>query len=506
MYKVLIVDDEPPFLEKLERIVTEYGNGCQVIGKVYSGRQALELIEKEKPDIIFTDISMPVMDGIGLARRIREDLPDVYIVVISGYSSFEYAREAFRADAFDYLLKPIEQETVNSILDKLITGINEKRHKKCYEIFKDVIFTGNEVNAGLYQCRFNNYVLFFISSPILDTYVENIGYLSGDSKSKEFINVLTSFLIQEEDFWVYSSEKADGIIIFGLGNYRYGRIQAMISGIRSFFNNLSMPVVIGVSGNITDIGRIREEYFTLEDAFYKQLTIGCTQIITTRHNNERIISGFMTSIEEGSISRSINERNWANLKSELVRLFNRWEKERCPRYWVEKVLKQITGMFEKQKVSKGELPDTQLEKRIDEVIRVAKSFGELLSAFWSIISLSFITELDDMSFLNSNHIFDKIDEYVKNDIARTIGLLDIGNKFGISQSYICNLFRKKTGMSFIEYVTVLRLEKAKELLKDSNKSIKDVAELVGYSDQHYFSRVFRNITGITPSAFQKGKQ
>lgn len=139
MYKIIIAEDEPLALRSLKNMIDRHYPDMQVVGEARSGEEALVLIEEKSPDMVFSDIRMPVMDGIELLRQIRARNLDIELVIISGYQDFQFAQSAIRYGVVEYLLKPISLNKINTLMNKLRDTLNEKYQKKQYECFRNLI-------------------------------------------------------------------------------------------------------------------------------------------------------------------------------------------------------------------------------------------------------------------------------------------------------------------------------------------------------------------------------
>lgn len=379
----MLVDDEPPFLEELKRIINQYGNSCVVVGEAYSGRMALEMIPQLNPDIVFTDVRMPVMDGIEFAKAVHERYDDIHIVIISGYSLFDYAREAFRANVYDYLLKPIQVDIVYEILERLVAKIKNERYLRLGRFLENLIFSKNTMELDISELNFNSYCIVFINSPMYSDTLEKFNLPNGDPQTDKMISLLRGCIHKNEELWQFVSKKVGKIIIFGFESYREGRIKNICKDIQVFFEKINLPVTIGLSGIIQDVRNIRKMYVKLAEFFNRCIIIGKSQVIDLgilSDNFKEQGSAFLSTFEEISITHLITDKKWTDFKNALVKLFSQWEAENRHKFRVEKTLKYIMNLFEKHVVQSEKINYMYIEKRIDEVIDTAKSFGELLQA------------------------------------------------------------------------------------------------------------------------------
>jgi two-component system, response regulator YesN len=502
MIRIMLVDDEPPFIEELKRIITEYREDCEIIGEYYSGKSALSAISQLHPDIIFTDIKMPVMDGVEFSKAIQENYPQIITIVISAYSSFDFVRETFRADVFDYLLKPIEPETVKSVMDKIFIKIENNKYYKDFEIYSSIIFSEQEhfIPQPL-QKSFQNYVVFILNSTLSVSRNSGLNPLNSIREEKDLSAILKDQMDSADMSWVYDLNN-EIVILMGFNNFRESKIKKLISLVMKYFENINIPLSLGVSGCISNINDIKPEYSKLKKVLIKRVVIGKSQIIKLEDPYSIIKYNGLTSIEEGKLLKYIHDKNLRELKEVIIQIFSLWEQQSLQSSSVLKNMKDMLRMVER---SISMMPDAEildLDNRLAEIVSTSRSFGELLEAFWSILQSVLPESANEKRTANNQDQFALIIEYMRMNLAKPVTLMSLSEVFGVSQTYLCNIFRNKAGKTFVEYMTQLRMETAKQMMC-SGMLLKDIAEIVGFTDQHYFSRVFKTFEGVSPTDYQK---
>lgn len=171
MYKVMIVEDEPPLQRSLANIIETQNSEFKVISTAFNGQVALDLLKEDLPDVVFTDIRMPVMDGLNLMSHLSEKHPDIIIVVLSGYQEFDYARKSLQYGAFDYILKPVSKPEITCILSKISAMIeNKKLHNSSRKAALIENFEEEEKSkAPSIVLQIEKYLKENISEPITNT-------------------------------------------------------------------------------------------------------------------------------------------------------------------------------------------------------------------------------------------------------------------------------------------------------------------------------------------------
>jgi YesN/AraC family two-component response regulator len=190
------------------------------------------------------------------------------------------------------------------------------------------------------------------------------------------------------------------------------------------------------------------------------------------------------------------------LKQEFIKLFADWEREKRTQLWIENNLRHILQLVEKHSATSGGMPENDIELLLDEALCYSVTMGELMANIWEVVE-KFVQRVDTRNQKVDNpSFFNSIERYLEQNLSEPLTLQSVCAVFGISQTYLSRLFRKYKNMSFNEYLTFIRVEKAKLLISGNrDMPLKDVASYVGFSDQFYFSKVFRSVTGIPPSEY-----
>ena len=470
----------------------------EIVGTAENGQEGLEKIALLKPNIVITDVKMPIMDGIELAAHIKQDYPNIYCIIASGYDDFEYARGALKSGVVDYLLKPINAAQLKKLLYSLKEQIESNTYNKQIEIL-NCIYNQHAINKEEVKDFFphNKYFLAIIREnrlPVRFSEHRSLGYLRHDRK--------------HDTYWIIQGRDSMELIIISSGNEVDGRA----------FNHIVNQVKEQLPGNyyITIINSTSIKLFELKKVALNlckvmdnNIIIGLPQTIddTAKVNPEKDKRAVLETTLSNRLDYYVSNGMDNELKQELIKLFEYWENNRFTQLWVENQLRQILKRIEKlsAKAGKGDIYD--MEFYLEETLVYCTSYGELMASFWDII-LKIMKRLDVKNIrLNTPEFFKSVEEYIYENLSEPLSLQSICSAFGISQTYMSRLFRKFKKMSFSEYITSLKVDKAKQIISiNPDIAVKDVAELVGFNDPFYFSRVFRSITGVPPSQFTiKGK-
>lgn len=412
MYTVIVADDETEQREAMIKRIKWKKIGFKVVGEAENGIEALELVSKLEPDLLLTDIRMPFISGIELARQVREVRPATQIAFLSGFDDFTYAQQAIQYNIISYLLKPI---SVAELTEELI-----KIKEKIDRIFEDF--------AKIQKAEASRYADFFL--PLL----LNNHYFESPKQREERLR---------EDF------AARGFYKPGREEWRFVVMSVVLNDVNGK-NCTALNHVHGVS-------RIVSKYLQYAN-FYMDGRIVCVL-----YANPRSLKKYLHILAEDivqSMERILQMQCWVGIGSET---------------------QHLTGLYESCKESADAL------SRIGEEPE------------------SRIIYISDLSTEEKNpDICEKALEIVNKEYGNSdISLISVSSEAGISPNYLSVLIKKKTGKSFIDYLTGKRMQAAEELLRNTNMKIREISEKTGYNDQHYFSYCFKKYAGISPNMLRR---
>lgn len=488
MYHVMLVDDEPTAVNLLKTIIEKKCSNYEVTAVAGHGKEALELLEKEVPDLIITDIQMPVMNGLVLLSVVKEKYPEVMSVIVSGYQEFQYAQEAIRQGASEYILKPIVPSELAVILDRIEVTLKQKYYKGRNELMHRMV---NDLFVEEEQCR-----RYFQS----EKYYGAITRLNGLPKrfaeraSKEVFSDINEWMIvygrdDRETLYLCPEEILFGNDYVKMIKRQIGKEQPEAA----YVTNVIFQKPIEVS----EIGKTVKELYRKLDS---SIVLGKSQTLLIEDESQ-----FKQEKEDQDFSYLqeleylATNQKFDRLKKEIEKLILKWGKAEYPQIWLESRIRQICYMLQRYGI--GNTDYREYEFLMDEAFSNAENIEQLVSYVLDII---FKEELDAGSLMKTGpeEYFQSIKEYIQKNMAEPLSMQKVSIDMGISQSYLSRMFRKYEDTTFSTYLTMLRMEKAKKILANGEKIyIKEVAEQLGYKDQFYFSRIFSSYTGMCPSEY-----
>jgi two-component system, response regulator YesN len=518
VYKILIVDDEKNIRDRLAYFFPWAEVGFEVSGTAENGVEALELIKQERPHAVLTDVLMPEMTGLELAAEIRTSYPEIKVVILSAYDDFKYAQDAIRFGVKGYLLKPLMKNDFFNVFTKLAEELREDEEVKDVNQDEESMLLDliKGENLPQYADHWNQQTQSF-----------RVAIFSFDRLLKE----VSTFSIRQKitelaaDFWnryqVPFLFYGNSLILLSTDSKLVSKkdlmpkihlfIDSLRANLGDLFNHQDFVVGVGnPSCTYQEICRSYNEavyaysynYFNEYETviFYEDLTVDGengnqtqTQNFMLDHVNN-IEHKLMESMKTGEIT----------VVTELVNHF-------FPPYKTvgglpiaeirsscsELIIILLFRLKEKG-LSLSSVDQQHVLGRIYEIDSL-KELKRWLTQMLETISFDLINK--DKKDVNSYVLMAK--EYVKENYQERITLEDISNRLFLHQAYFSAIFKKETGQNFIDYVNHVRVDKAVQLLRNTNYKIKVISDMVGFQSHSYFNKVFKNETGVTPVVFRR---
>ena len=468
MYKILLVDDEELVIKSLIATLNWNEYGFEISGYSLSAEDALQKVEKLKPDVVITDIKMPKINGLELLQMIKAIYPDMHCIVISGHAEFAYIQKSIRLEAEGYCLKPFDADEIAVYLKRIKISLDKSNiaDAQCNRIMDYIQSTSEEALT---------YMNAFYQKNGIDFGKENryIIYMTGINKTDK-------------------TDKMDNIICINAGyqKFIYLVCDKDIDRILCNIETDKKSIHIGVSKAIVSSQKVaravREakicayQYFCQED---------CSQV-----------NHYSSPVNDKSIIQVL-ERELGNNDCGKI-----------SKYILEISDKFINGDYnidyaiQLQNIYASWLADNHKEKELELIF----DYEILCERFCNIFDLLFQIETDfnernqKVTFQNniSNKTFMAIYQYLEKNYLQQINITQISEDFHINASYLSQLFKKEMNCTFTEYLTNKRIEYSCKLLLETDLKINEIAEMSGFSEYFYFSRVFRRIKKCTPTEYR----
>lgn len=508
-YSIYIAEDEPPILRNIIKKIHQLDGDLEVVGQAFNGEDAFNDIMRLHPDILITDIRMPIMDGLCLVKKIKDNGLDTACVILSGYQEFEYAKQALKLGVEDYLLKPLSQEAFAHILIELKARINEEKHIKGYKILTRIINMKADISDleslenGLYGI-----LLLCINNP-----------LSSFPSSKEYINHTSSIISAMElddimresleelggKYWIFDGNYPNERIIITSLDHKYINILKGIAvNIYGKFQNTNDYITIAFENNFVEREQIASTLPKLQQIIRECAVVGKSRILSETDRDETYIH--LVSVYSGldkKMSYFCRNGQIKLLKDEISKNFLEWGKAPINKRVLEINLKHIVRCCCQNVSIVFRNENLQVDKVVDEIFMKYNSLDAIEAEFIRAIEKLFNAQ-EETAKERNEQLVKKIVNYLNANLAEEISLQEIAESFGISESYLSKIFKKHMRESPINYLLRIRIERAKQYIKDCPQMMmKDVANMTGFSDQYYFSRIFKSFTGKSPTEYKE---
>lgn len=537
MLKVLIVDDDAYARNDLKNIINWEQNGFKLLGEAHDGRAAIDMLKKNTPDIVITDINMPVMNGIALIDYIRGNFPHVKIIALSGYDDFDYVRHSMIKGAKDYLLKDRLNETILlNTLKSVIENILEYSEKDKEKQIQHQLLTGrqmlkqsfirrlitrgfSDINAVSDEASNLELRLELKNNILIIMEVDNYSFLEETYSSEEldsFIKTIldiTNEILMEwgkaERFYIGN---ARFLLVFsvdtGLGYYNaYTQLIEIVNRIRKSLKNfLNLTACFSISRICPDIMEFDRYYDeaekVLKDKFYR----GKDKVFTVDSVGEiKNVFITLTIEDEKNINMYLQSRNYEQISGYLSKIFDNIVKLKANHISVQMICVELISIINKTcklyglKTSDIYVNDENPYDKIKKYDNIMDIKEWLTGLYRKLIALMGTYGID----INHSEYTKKTIEFVNKNYKKDISLSDAAEHIGVSSSYLSKVFKEDYGKGFNEFLNMIRIQNAKTLLENSMISLKDIASEVGFNNYHYFFRVFKNIVGVTPVKYRK---
>lgn len=530
MYRIMIVDDEILVRVGLKSTVDWNALGFEIIGEAANGEQAYEMFLKLEPDVILTDIKMPRMDGLKLTELVKAKNPKVRVIILTCYDDFAYAREALKHGASNYILKSeIEDDELINLLKSIQGELDSERGKiDRYSMLQRQINSNiNVLKEKLLSDLLDSKVMadndFYTKCEIMDLSIRDKNYLLAvlyKDNVEDFVNYsdrdwqlldsgilnIAMEILNEKDMSFLISSKGNCFTILLIKDrIQFSEIEALMERIRdSILKYLNIWVSIVLSSEFKLVSQAANVYKECEKASQMMFYNNKGSIIYSRRIDSREIN--IIELREAYTKPLLNfmdEEDLPKANEILVNIENALaEKHTSPvqakLYYislVNDILEHYYGCISDEHEVNDYANYSNLilnSTRIANITRLVKIFID------GVINL-----IKENRMKNSKYIIHQAKSYIEKNFEKKISLESLASHINLSKQYLCYIFKRETGENVSVYINKIRVEKAKDLIKKYDYKVKELFDKVGFSDQQYFCKTFKKVTGITIAEYKE---
>jgi len=488
---VMLVEDEAASMRHIHNLILNYCPQFSIVAQCENGREAMQLLADKRPELVITDIKMPVMDGIELMENIRKEHPDIDIIILSGYADFEYAQSAVRQGAVNYILKPVSPKTFTKVMADAAASIQQRiSHALAEFIWAAADHRSFDAQA---LPRYFPHPSYYIGVLRKNGLLQRGRSRRGDCKPSLQCGLINACGRDENELFLFlpaGREYTPQDFISAVQNLDPFSGEGYLTKV---ILNRPLPVK-DLPDAISRVCKILDEAILLD-------TPSCH--IISKLAAEPSGGPLLSASTVKSIEYSVTEANDANAKLIIKGLIEEWANRQIP---LIQIRNEIRIIFENIKNHGGCKVDyNEFEWMMEDAFGDdASSVEKLLEDLFGILAFICGQKDEQVTKLDTPEYFSRIEEYITHHLSDSLSLQGLCCRFHVSQAYLSKLFRKYTGHTFQQYLLKARIDFAKSLM-DSSAGIKirDVAALAGFSDQFYFSKQFKRIVGVTPTEYMQ---
>lgn len=510
--KIAIVDDEALERKALQKMIRDHLPTMEVIAEAANGREAVEVADQYKPDVMLMDIKMPGIDGLEAIERIRRNHPDIKFIIVSAFDTFDYAKQAIRHGVKEYLLKPSRKEEVIGALRRVYDELMEERRKeeenrelqkRVHQLQKLVekewlsVLMLEEVSLEEWK-QWEALLPFSIGSGMF-----MVIQFPSDGKKEDWKHWIEQVLSEKETARYIIGKMMDGqmpVLFFTDTADKSFAWKPMIQSlalelIQQFEQQYGQALYIGLGSPASQLEELRHSYYE---------ALAAVQYYASQ---KKAKGGFLpkkTVFAAAAAEQTEREKRLLDAARQGD---------------LEQALPQCLSYIEEVAAHH---PFAAVQQKLEETFvllgRMLADFGiayERTATFHSCRSLEelkkaaveqlrhVVYHIQAWRHQQANGKLGKAKDYIDEHYHHPLTLEEVAEYVGISPYYFSKLFKDRFGMTFIDYVTDVRIARAKKEMANPNKSLKEICFLVGYNDPNYFSRVFKKHTGMSPSEYRK---
>lgn len=532
MYKVLIVDDEASVRSGLRDCVNWEAYNCTIVSEAGNGQQALSAVEKYRPDLVITDVRMPKMSGIQLAEQLTNQYPGTKIVFVSGYDDVAFLKSAFKVGAVNYILKPIDirefEDTVRQITQTLdqtqkkndmlhsmeskliqsmpllqgrffMTLIND--HVKANQnLMETMDFLGVQFDPDGYYCV--AVIVVDNPAPQDETYSER----EYQCMSFAILNICQELMEKYFTGYIFENNRGEYVCLLALQDDSEEEKYKLIAFAEDVKNNLlrwfELSVTIGLSPTLAGIGGLPDGYRSAVNAVEQKLFVGKNKIIVMEEQDSRTDGYKFDFSLIDTLKDILKTGNFEKLSKEVASFFDELIQNRAPLKYVQSICLSLILMsnqviWENLLGDEGKSEQTQIEDFF--ALDTLEDMQSFILRLFQTACQRIAQKMDG----KKRNLIVSVKHFIEENYAKHITINDIARELYFNSTYLSFIFKQETGKTINDYITQIRIEKAKQLLRDPKIKVDDVCYRVGYQEPSYFSKLFKKHTGLSPRQYRE---
>lgn len=506
MYKIIIADDESTMRTALQTLIDWAALDCEIIFSAQDGQSVLEYFNVCKPDIIISDIKMPRMGGLELAKHLHKTEPQIKLILLTAFADFSYAQQAVSLNVVEYVIKSGALNTIVSAVEKCKRQLESTEKETLSHtpetnsllkaMMRGVTIDAKEMLVVENQLAFTEgalFVLFIRYSPV----TSNMGTLSPSRATHLLQDILQNNICLQFPF------DANSHCFLVRGQSQPELLIACRHAVATFVRFTGEKFYVGISNACTSVRQLTEAATqctaALEDSFYDAAR--CVNLFTPRVQNEWSVTALFAE-KIAQLSEAVHSGAALQARKLLEQLFAEQKKSHLEKSEMQRQSMQIIELCKRWVIaSKEDWPSICAQTQWQPKIEKAYFFTDYCSVLHKVVEIS--CEHICAALQTQGDAVLRTLAYIEANFQNDLSLSEIADALNINSSYLSRIFKVKTGMSFVDTITRKRMDAAKKMLEQGSLQIQEIALAVGMENATYFSHVFRKYVGLSPKAYQE---
>lgn len=501
MFKVVIADDEIWIRKWLEQILKGYDKELCVVASLDDGRKVRDLLQTQDIDLLISDIRMPGMTGLELAKWLLEQKRATRVMIISGYSDFEYAREAVHWNAMDYILKPIKREEFIGSLERII-GLLKQEEKQRFaqdhmkmvveKCFRDcIIFQEDRTLQKLMEALEKSGLG---DSPYYAALIQNEG-----ESYETVMKLFEKYHFPEKTVYLVSWNEVSWYAFL----LEKGGIGTRAAAAHLEHDWQEPNTLLAITGRYESISDI----WNAMDCLMEKLMVQVADHVNVEKYRDNAVEDKNMEQHCSRIIFSMRSLDRDHAKKEIKKFYAEFREGMVLVKYLYAYHLMLTGEMMRLVIMDGGIPGDRLIMDGARLSIMAKEYFYIPSLEEKTMEYAdkVLDFLGEKKKMEKSNVVNTVKEYMEKNYEKELSLAYISDMFHINASYFSKKFKEETGKNFIEYLTEIRMRQAEELLLSSGLTVAQVGEHTGYREPKYFSRIFMKYEGMTPSSYRELK-
>lgn len=521
MYQIFVVEDELLIRQSIRNVIENMAGPYALCGEASDGEMALSMMQDIMPDILLTDIRMPFLDGFELIRHARRMMPWLKIVIISGYDDFEYAQKAIALGVDQYLLKPVRAPELTRVIELMAQQMEESKAQNMLpqgydrdevqlalrqHLMRQLLHGGADTGTLLERAR-------SLQLDIVRPHYQVILFsFDHEETNQRLLQVAVQNVLGKLKLELYYLGESGQLTLLFYGSDAASlneQVYQSITILRHELKELCPTITIVIGSAVQRLSAICDAYKAAADLLKKVSTVSAGQVIDIndtaqltaeivgfdslfgeefqqklQHASAQDVPALVDEVLEGPGSNQFN--------SVLVRYYALID---ILKMTVQVISRATPGVDAKDAA-------TQLSSRHD-LFAASSRRDSFRDTAIELLTRAVGVKQENLAYMKYSHVISHAEKYVaENFCDPNISLLSAAKHVGMSSAHFSTVFSQTMGRSFINYLTAMRIERAKELLTSTNQKLASIAMEIGYNEPNYFSHVFRKVEGITPKEYR----